>query len=216
MPMTRRNSESPKMPTTRPYNKFQRTQNRCSMLVKLYEELHRKKLTSNRDLARSSVVLAVASMDAYFTDKFCDLVVPVLKRGHRVGDGLANLLNDAGLDVRQALEMLAMERPYRRIRTLVTRHLELRVTQRLDAIDELFVCLGLKDFCAKVQARLHRKNLLKRVRTLVERRHKIVHYGDYNQHYRLRPIDVARTRRQLADLQLLVEEAERLLNEVFP
>ncbi len=204
------------MPTTRPYNKFLRTQNRCSMLVKLYEQLHRKKLATNRDLVRSSVVLAVASMDAYFTDKFCDLVVPVLRRGGPVGDGLADLLKEAGLDVRQALEMLAMERPYRRVRTLVTRHLELRVTQRLDAIDELFICLGLKDFCVNVQARLHRKNLLKRVRMLVERRHKIVHYGDYNQHYRLRPIDVPRTNRQLADLRLFVEQAESFLNGVFP
>jgi hypothetical protein len=153
-------------------------------------------------------------MDAYFTDKFAELIVPVIKN-KGAGKSLVQLLEKAGFDTRQALELLSVDRPYRRIRTLITKFLERTVTQRLDAIDELFLCLGIENFCASVAGRLGRRNLLRHIQVLVERRHKIVHDGDYNRHYRLRQIDPNAIMTYYGSLLAFVRGAEDFLNKAI-
>ncbi|ELP30166.1 hypothetical protein RBSWK_05924 [Rhodopirellula baltica SWK14] len=114
-----------------------------------------------------------------------------------------------------ALELLAMDRPYRRIRNLVDAHLQRTTTQRFDAIDELFICYGMKDFCQNVQKNKNRKHLLASVAKIVERRHKIVHEGDLNSHRRLSPIDALQTKRRVADVLSFVAGADELLQRQF-
>ena len=161
------------------------------------------------DLTRASVVLAVASMDTYFTARFAEMLVPYLKK-HGAKTSLVSTLEKAGLDTTQALEMLQMDRPYRRIRTLMDAYLERYTTQRMGVINELFLCYGLKKFCENTQNKAKRKNLLRRVEKIVERRHEIVHDGDLNSHDKLQKIDAADIGRQLADLKLFVETAHEL------
>lgn len=63
--------------------------------------------------------------------------------------------------------------------------------------------------------RLGRRNLLRRVELLVERRHKIVHDGDYNRRRQLRSIDPNRTVGRMKDLHAFVEAAENFLEEAL-
>src|SRR5687768_1296095 len=70
------------------------------------------------DLGRSGIVTAVAALDRYFTTKFAECVVPVLKH-EGPSDGLLKILASSGLDLKGALGLLHMERPHRRINTLI-------------------------------------------------------------------------------------------------
>ena len=161
------------------------------------------------DITRSAVMLGVASMDTYFTARFAELLVPYIKK-KGAKQSLVATLADAGLDTSQALEMLTMDKPYRRIRTLIDAYLERYTTQRIEVIDKLFLCYGLKNFCASAQKKAKRKNLIRRVELIVERRHKIVHDGDLNSHHKLNKIDHDEVLRQLKDLKVFVDSAHSI------
>jgi hypothetical protein len=167
------------------------------------------------DMSRASVVLIVAGMDAYFTDVFAERLVPYLRSEGPTKQMIA-ILGEAGLDTECALKLLAMKRPYRRVRKLIDAHLALKTTQRQHMIDELFLAYGLKDFCANVQKLKKRKNLLRSIALLVARRHKIAHEGDLNSHGRVNPIDPDKTRRQITAVLTFVSGADELLQRQMP
>jgi hypothetical protein len=164
------------------------------------------------DQVRMAVVLGVAAMDSYFTTKFCDKLVPFLKDNEPT-PGLIKILEDAGLDTKMALELVAMDRPYRRIRTLVERSFETHTTQRMDVVDELFLPFGLANFCSNAQGLVNRKNLVRRVEILVFYRHKIVHEGDLDRSSEPRKIDCERVAKLLTDLKLFIDGAEELIKK---
>jgi hypothetical protein len=170
--------------------------------------------TTNRldlsDLSRAAIILGVAAMDAYFTDIFTEKLVTFLK-SKKNATKLAALLQDAGLTTVVALELLTMERPYRRIRTLIETHLEVYTTQKTHKIDLLFIAFNLKDFCKNVEAMSNRKNLLTSIRTLVDRRHSIAHGGDLNSYGKLQHIDREKIRRKIRDVVLFVATSEKLI-----
>lgn len=200
------------------HDSFTATLDRAKSLIALYRRLLKvhfvkepKNLTHEElsDLVRSAVVLSMAAMDSYFTARFTELLVPYIKR-HGPTNSLVDLLANAGLDTRQALEMLQMDRPYRRIRTLMDSYFERYTTQRADVIDRLFVAYGLKNFSQNIQRSAHRTLLVRRVELLTERRHQIVHEGDLNAHGHLQDIDADKVDRQLKDLKLFVDKAQAL------
>jgi len=168
-----------------------------------------------KDLLRSALVMAVAGMDAYFTGRFTENIVVYLKT-NRPTDGMVKILSKAGLDTRQALEMIAMDRPWRRIRTLLDDHLFDHTTQRFDAIDDLFVVYKVKDLCTNAEGLSKRKELLKSVELAVQRRHAIVHRADINGHDKLNGIELLWTRGKIADVKLFVEKCETLIAKVLP
>ena len=114
-----------------------------------YTDRHNRRQTEPRrdvaDLLRSGLVFSVAAMDSYFTARFAELLVPFLKK-HGPTDGLVTLLDDAGLDTREALEMIEMARPYRRVRTLMDsyfdRYWETAEALRARSIKRRTVSLG--------------------------------------------------------------------------
>lgn len=169
------------------------------------------KIPEENDLIRAAVVLAVAGFDAYFTNKFCDILNPYLK-SHKPGPTLIATLRDAGLDTEAALELAVMERPFRRIRTLVQRSLAGRTTQRFEAIDELFLSIGVKNLCLNAQKKTGYSNLNARVEALVLKRHDIAHSADLNSHANPREIDREKIRRRLVDLQRLVEACDDIID----
>jgi hypothetical protein len=195
---------------SRAHQKFVRTTNRALQLIEAYQALVKKKpkgVAHPTDQVRAGVVFAVSAMDAYFTDRFCEALVPFLKK-HGANKRLIEVLEDAGLNTLQALEMIQMDRPYRRIRTLVQNHLGNYTTQRFKVIDELFLCLGVNDLSVHAQGRLKRKTILRTVEKLVERRHQIVHEGDVNRHGRLRDIDAVVVTKRIKDLLKFIESCE--------
>lgn len=162
------------------------------------------------DLVRTGVVLSVSAMDTYYSRRFVELLVPFVK-SKGVTDGLAELLEDAGLDTKQAVEMSMMKRPMRRLRSLLYRHLERKVTQRFGVVDDLFLAYGLKDLTGHAEALTGRKKLRASVELLIQRRHRIVHDGDLDSRGRLRPIRSQEMLRRIVDMCKLVDASEEIL-----
>ena len=102
------------------------------------------------DIGRAGVVLAVAAMDAYFTKKFEEIIIPYLKKKGATPE-LTTLLQAAGLDVAQALELVTMARPFRRIKSLIESHLDRYTTQKFESIDSLFKSVGLPKLSVTIQ-----------------------------------------------------------------
>jgi hypothetical protein len=167
------------------------------------------------DLVRAAIVLAVAGMDAYFTDVFAEKLIPYL-REREAGPTLVQMLSDAGLDTREALNLLRMKRPYRRVRKLIENSLDLHTTQRQDVVDKLFIAYGIKDFCKNAQGIAHRPTLLASVGKLVKRRNAIVHDGDLNKHGKLQVVDPDKCRRAVEAVVKFVSASETLIGNRLP
>lgn len=201
---------------------FNRTIDRAAKLLNLSEspEVKVQGAVVTSDLLRASLVIAVAAMDAYFTSRFTEHLVPYLKsasnsKNSQVPNNLVDLLSLGGLNARSALEMLTMDRPYRRIRTIVDAYLSTYTTQQHHVIDSLFLCYGVKDLSVNAQAITKRKKLLDSVAKAVKRRHQIAHDGDVNQHYKTRPIAVKQVSNWITDITLYVSSCEELIGRVI-
>ena len=201
--------------TSRAYENFESVILRSHYLVSLHKTLEASvKLTGQpydfSDLLRAAIVIAVAGMDAYFTDVFAERLVLFLKKKGTTKD-LINLLESAGMDVETALQLLSMQRPFRRIRTLVETHLNRHVTQRTKAINKLFKAYDIPDICENVEKKLKRKRLLREIEILVERRHAIAHDGDLNSHGKLADLNGTWVRNRMLDVQKFVAAVDEIL-----
>jgi hypothetical protein len=162
------------------------------------------------DIARASLVFEVAAMDRYFTDRFTEAVMALL-RDEKPTKGLIDVLESAGLTTGMALELLSMQRPYRRIRSLVERYYSNYVTQSFEKIDDLYNAVGLTTFSKNIERKAHRKTLCKAVQGAVHARHRIVHAADLNKHKRLNIINDKNVRRNLEQITRFVETAESII-----
>jgi hypothetical protein len=196
---------------------FKSTSERAKSLITPHASLTQAQIASMpdpNDLLRSAIAFSIAGMDAYFTDRFSESLVRFLKKRGATPD-LIDLLRDAGLDTKAALDMLAMQRPYRRVRTLVEDYLSNYTTQKQGVIDKLFRVYGVKDLCKNAQGLSKKKKLLTSVNGAVLRRHSIVHAGDLNSHNKARPIDTKLAQRYLDNVVIFVTQAEALLDNTL-
>lgn len=209
------------MPETqsKAFQKFMRTYNRAFGMVGRHYVVAKEFLRSNPgepwnethdDLFRAGIVLAVAAMDSYFTDRFCEGLVPYLKK-HKLNKALINLLETSGFNTEKALEMFQMERPKSRLSSMMRKYLDLLVTQNFGAVNKLFTAFGFKNFVEEAQKIVRRKSIVTSIKILVKRRHKIVHQGDYNSHGKLNKVDFARLCKRIGDIKQLVEGCEKVL-----
>ena len=192
---------------------FKKTSARATSLIALRASLSPQQVAlmpDSDDLFRAAIAFSVAGMDAYFTDRFAESLVRFLKK-KGAEPNLTELLKDAGLDTKAALEMLTMQRPYRRVRTLIEGYLSNYTTQKQDVIDKLFLVYGVKGLCKNAQGMSKKKKLLTSVNAAVMRRHSIVHAGDLNSHNNTRPIDENLATRYVSNVAVFVAHAESLL-----
>lgn len=164
-----------------------------------------------QDSIRASVVIAVAAMDAYFTKKFVEVLVEFLKKQEPT-DALVKLLAKAGLDTRESLNLLTLQKPYRRIRTLVEAYFETYVTQRFEVIDDLYVGFSLKNLSENALNKTGYKRVRPSIIKLIEKRHQIVHEGDVNQLGRIRPIKPNEIVHRFKMLVIFVESADSIID----
>jgi hypothetical protein len=165
------------------------------------------------DLYRSSIVFAVAAMDSYFTDKFIEILVPYLKK-RGANKHLTELLLSAGLNTKEALNLLRYRRPYRRIRSLVGGHLEKYVTQSVARIDELYNCIGLKHLSKNASHLARKKRLISTIKSAVNRRNQIVHQADLLKYGKLNDIDFKTTARYLKGILLFVDKCDVVIDNL--
>lgn len=207
--------------SSKAFAKFTKTIHRCESLVKSYERLNEIDRTEGvdiptpKDIVRGAVVLAVAALDAYVTDVFAEKLVPYLKR-HSPDETLVKLLFDAGLDTKTSLDLLPMDRPYRRIRTLVERYHRTFTTQQFDVIDKMFLCYRIKNLTENAERKSGRVSIRSSVAKLVQRRNQIAHAGDYNDHGRIVSIDEKQIGKRVEDLQKLVTNMDLILENKIP
>lgn len=197
-------------------NTFHKTVSRCDDMLKMYTHLSNEPQFANsetKDLLRSALSMAVAGMDAYFTDRFTQDIVEYIKEKGATKD-MVRILAEAGLDTEQALEMLTMDRPYRRIRTLLDAHLSAYTTQRFHIIDELFAIYKVPKLTENAQGLAKRKELLLSVEHAIERRHVIAHRADCKTNGDPKRIEFVTVENWIKDIKLLVDKCEELIAKV--
>jgi len=163
------------------------------------------------DLFRAGIVLSVAAMDAYFTDRFCEALIQYIKK-NGLNPKLEKLIQDAGFDTETAIKLFENKRPKRVLSNMVRRHLLTFVTQNFKKVDSLYLCLGFeKPITVSARKKTKRKNLLRSLQILIERRHKIVHSGDYNQFRQLNEVNYRRLIRRMMLLGKFIYACEDVL-----
>jgi hypothetical protein len=206
-----------------PIRRFDSVVERCTNLISLFTAIEKGRASGAKvpatveeqcDLIRSAVVLAVSGMDAYFTEKFATMLVPYLKK-KGPNRHLVNLLEKAGLNTEAALDMISMERPYRRIRLIVDGFLFRYTAQQIGPIDSLFQAYGMKDFSYHAANRIGQKTLLGRIEKLVSRRHDIVHDADLNSRGELQKIDDKQVWRQIEYLTKFIHSCDYLADRIL-
>lgn len=203
------------------YIKFNKTIERCKVLVETYKQIKVSSISNldsaivaTKDILRGAIVLAVAALDAYATDAFSEKFITYIK--HKTPDeSLVKLLNDAGLDVKQALMLLSTDRPYRKIHTMIEKYYSKYTTQKFEVIDDLFLQYRIPNITTNAAKRSGLKKLKRSVAILIERRHRIVHDGDYNKQGRIRDIKETIVEKRITDLELLVENMDYILENKF-
>ena len=202
------------------YEKFENTFQRSYGMIERHYQIFHAYMESeddeewqeeDDDLFRAGIVLAVSAMDSYYTDRFCEALIPYMER-YGTNKNLMKLLHNSGFDTELAIDMFNKSRPKRILSNLVRKRLRTFVTQNFRTIDNLYKCLGYnRSFTNSAQGIARRKTLVKSVDTIIKRRHKIVHSGDYNTHGKLNPIAYSTYIRKMDDIEKLVKSSESLL-----
>lgn len=200
--------------------KFDKTIKRCKDQIDIYKKLKELKeekpdldIALSQDILRSSIVLAVAAFDAYATDCFSEKFIIYIKN-RSVDPTLIELLEKAGFSIDFALQLLNSDRPYRKIRTLIEQYYSTYTTQRLCVIDELFLQYHISKLTSNAENRSGKKKLLCSVEKIIERRHCIVHNGDYNDFNRIKTVTESDLKR-IDDLCILVKNMDDIIENKF-
>ena len=202
--------------------RFLKIYERCIGLNELSIEIREKaeknifEIPSNAilsDLTRSSIVLAVAGFDDYFTSRFTENIVPYIRR-RGVTKGLEDMLARSGFSYAEAIDMATMKRPMSRLKSIIQDGLENYVTQKIETIDALFLSIGVENLCQRVQEHAGRKTMIRRVEILIEKRHEIVHKGHLDKRGRIKNISARDTRGRIDDLYLFIWNTDVLLNKI--
>jgi hypothetical protein len=197
--------------------KFQNTITRSKGLLAIYSATISKPEFAGHnttDLIRSALVLAVSGLDNYFTSRFSESLVPFLKK-NKPQKNLVDILEKSGLDTIQTLEMLTMDRPYRRIRKLIDQYLSEYTTQKFEVIDKLFIVYAIPNLSIDAQGLSKKKRLLSSINKAIKRRHAIAHAADYNEHDNLSNIDINVVTKWIDDIKLFVEKCEDIISKVL-
>ena len=201
------------MSTNRPISTFTKTIERSTALIDHYDTS--PALDEKDDLLRAAVVISVAAFDRFFTARFCDVLVPHLKKSNKLSEKLVTHLSNAGLDTEFALELAVSQRPFRKIRTIVQNSLSRHTTHRTDVIDDLFLSLSLKNLCKNAEKKASRRNLRRRIEKLVDIRNEISHQAHVNQRGNPKTINSNDIRSRISDLKIFVEMCDEIISSKF-
>lgn len=197
----------------KPLTVFSETIERSKSLLDMVD--HDEEIANRDDIIRCAVVIAIAAFDRYFTSKFCDVLVPHLKKSPKLSGELIARLEQAGLNTEFALQLVVSKRPFRKIRTIVQNSLSRMTTQRSSAIDELFVSMGLKCLTKNAQARARRRNLKTRIQKLVDMRNEIAHEAHVNAHGNVKQVASDDVRSRITDVEIFVQNCDAIIDNKF-
>lgn len=201
-------------------HKFRLTTKRCEALLNLWIELNENPTNLKRvnndydDLIRASMVLVIAAMDHYYTNKFMEMLTPFLQK-KAATKKLADLIQESGITFQEAMELLKNPDPYKKIRKKVYSKTKRYVAQNLNKIDDLFIAYGITKFTENVEKMSGKKDLIRNINLIVKRRHSIVHTGDLNPNGSTKNLGKSHNIKKIRDVLLFVETSELLLNNII-
>lgn len=204
---------------SKPFTIFSKSIERAKNLLELWNE--EVDLVEKDDLVRAAVIISVAAFDRYFTAKFCDVLVAHLKSGAKIGPELFDLLEKAGFDTEFALTLISdavekrTSRPFRKIRTIVQNSLSNQTTHRDDAIDKLFLPLGLRGLCAHAARKAKMPKLTKHIMDLVDLRNAIAHEAHVKQNGEPRSVDGNQIATRIKELASFVQRCDEIVDAKF-
>lgn len=166
------------------------------------------------DVLRAVVVYSVAALDAYASDRFFEKFTCCLSsRQHP--RAIVDLVEESGLSVAKALALLSEKKPYQVVKQLVVKHFETSSRQSFDSIDDLYKYLGLNGITGSALSLSKRKMLRSRIQHMLNRRHRIVHEGDYNGRHRLADISASDVERWVKATRVFVSSMEKIVEQRF-
>lgn len=197
---------------------FRNVIQRAEAMVQLHRTLspRGKPRAEHADLLRAAVVIAVSGMDGYFHERIPESVARFVraKKGKNLPGKLVQLIKDAASHDR-LIEVLFEERPLSHIVTMVRKSMADRTYQDAGKIEDAVKILGVEDLWFKMAQKLKvsKEKTRTHVQPYVERRHQIVHRGDFGQTKRtknqLKPIARAYAERCVSEIRRFVEAIDK-------
>ncbi len=193
--------------------RFDESMQRCDALLELAEKVPLKE-----ELLRFVVVLCVAALDMYASDRFMENFSQHIRHRTLKANEI-DLLKKSGVTVEVVLNLLKRQKkgahPFRAIRKYVDNYFAKASRQSFDKIDDLYSYYGLGQLSNDALQKCGKKTAGKKMQRMLDRRHKIVHEADYDGKHKLTELkkdDVCEWRKATA---LFVECMEEILCNKF-
>lgn len=201
---------------------FDLTHQRALALIDIHRKLHSrgKPPKKSADILRSAVVLAVAGMDAYFTDKISENAVPLIRKlggkdlPGKLVDAVSNQMNS-----QQMLEAMLRQKPLAHVGTAVRKALANNTYQDPGKIEQGLRMLGVSNFWCEVAAELGmaQTDVRSSLARVVKRRHDIVHKGDLGTtkktKHKLRALGRTEAEEMVQTIDRFVRAADEVINK---
>jgi len=197
--------------------KYTKISQRCDEMVALWQELRNHSIsqvslqTDINDLLRAAIVLKVAGMDAYFTDKFIEMLVPFLRKKGSTPN-LLKVIEESGITLSDSINLMRSKKPLQRVRTRVKGRIRKYVTQHYSKIDALYRGFGYTSLCSSAKGYAKDSKLVRNVYLLVRRRNGIVHNGDCDSKGNHKKIAAQAILNKMQDIDTFVYSCEHVLN----
>jgi len=165
---------------------FRNVIHRAEAMVALHKTLcpRGKPRAEHADLLRAAVVTAVSGMDGYFHERIPESIARFVraKKGRNLPGRLVQLIKEAATHDR-LIEVLFEERPLSHIATMVRKSMADRTYQDAGKIEDAIKILGVEDLWFKMAQKLKvsKDKAKTHIQSYVQRRHQIVHRGDFGQ-----------------------------------
>lgn len=200
-------------------DKFHVMSVRCEAMVTLWRNVNGdpknpKGAHNHDDLIRAAIVLKVAAMDHYFTNKFMDMLTPFLRSNGATKD-LSIIIEESGISFQEAINLLNSDKPFRKIEKKVSYKLNRFVAQNVVKIDSLFKGFGIHNLCESAQGRAKDNRLLRNVNLLIRRRHSIVHDGDLDKKGNTKIIGKSHILKKIESANIFIKNCDEILNSLL-
>ena len=190
---------------------FDKTVNRCETLIEAYKD--QVTFECNDDILRCAVVLSIAALDRYTKNCFLEAFTALISRVQNC-DARDRLFADANVDVSFLMKLMkkGTESVYEEVKTRVGKALSNRTFQDAEKIRELFSCFGMPNLINNAECRSGDQELWANVDEMIQRRHKIVHAGDVDEHGAENTISIDFVETRMACLTRLIDAIDAIID----
>lgn len=165
---------------------FKKTIERAGAMVRLHTGLcpRGKPRAEHADLLRAAIVLSVSAMDGYFHEKVVENVPRFVRiqKGKNLPGRLVQVIKEK-VSHDKLIEILFEERPLSHLATIIRKATADRTYQDPAKIEQAVGMLGVDDLWFQIGRKLGvpKGKAKKYIQSYVQRRHQIVHRGDFGQ-----------------------------------